>query len=79
LSHFERFERKILLRSLGVIILGGVVVFIIRVVTQNTNSLVLVLAIAVWLILSFIASSRLRRRDETVPAYKKRIKYIEEE
>jgi len=74
---FEKFEQKLFLQALGIFIFGGIIVAILYRLTQNQSPFILLISIAVWLALSFIASSRLRRKDETVSAYKKRIKCIE--
>ncbi|MBL8099749.1 MAG: hypothetical protein JNK81_11240 [Anaerolineales bacterium] len=74
---FEQYEQKLFLQAVGILIFGGIIVAILYRLTQNQSPFVLLISIAVWLTLSFIASSRLRRKDETVIAYKKRIKYIE--
>jgi uncharacterized membrane protein YccC len=75
---FEKFERKVTYQAFGTFILGGVIVYIVQTLTQDTKSLISLAVIAIWLALSFITSSRLRRRDETVIEYKKRIKYTEQ-
>lgn len=79
---FEKFEKRQTIRAVVVFAGGGIAIALLRDwVTQLAiawGNGALLVAILVWAPASYWAVSRMRHKDETIPAYKRRVRYPQE-
>jgi hypothetical protein len=79
---FQRFEQRLLIRTLVIFIAGGVAVAFVHYVltpklSPQGSAILLLATIALWLAASAYSSSKLRGRSETLAAYKRRAGFKE--
>lgn len=70
-TSLERFERRLLWRAASLLV-GGLIGLVV-IYRWLGPSLLLVALIVIWLLAAWAASTQLRRRDESVAAYKARV------
>jgi hypothetical protein len=80
---FEKFEQRLFIRAIAVVATGGLLVFAVwRFAALGSTAIktaIILLAVIIWLGASFFAARKLRGKNETAAAYKRRIRYTEKE
>jgi hypothetical protein len=82
-TSFEKFEQRLFVRAIATVFCGGALVYavwrFVDLESKNMKAALLLSALAIWLGAVFYTVRKLRGRQESAAAYKRRIKYIEKE